>query len=186
MRSVSRKVFLREFTLLVGAAIAGCSPVRILLHDYPSRYDRSGGERDRIFAAFTLAVIPGADPGDPNLIRIFSDGYYPFAAYGGFFAADLDTRSAVLAGSRFADITPAQRTAVIEEGLADDDTTARLYRGAVLLAQVAIYGGVYDDARGCPLIDFHGRDGWRYAGDGTVPDLALQLADESTTNGNYA
>jgi len=89
-------------------------------------------------------------------------------------------------GVPFADLGAARRTQVIESGLGANDTTARLYRGAILLIQVAIYGGVYDDDRGCPLIDFHGKDGWQSAAAGRAPDLALELATESTTNGNCA
>lgn len=186
VRVMSRTEFLKEISLLLGATLAGCSPVRILLHDYPSRYDAAGRMRESILSAFVLSVVPGADTSDPNLVRVFSDDFYPFAAYCGYFTADLDGRSVARNGVPFTDQTPALRTALIEEGLEADGTTARLYRGAILLAQVSIYGGIYDDDRGCPLIDFHGRDTWQEAAPERTPDITLHLAHESTTNGNYA
>ena len=95
--------------------------------------------------AFTAAVIPGFDPGTTDPARALLDHRYPFAKYAPFFASDLSRRAAQrFAGSSFASLDLAQRTAVIMEGLEGDATTRKLYRGAIFLTQVAIYAGIYD------------------------------------------
>jgi hypothetical protein len=72
---------------------------------------------------------------------------------------------------------------VIRDGLEADGTTRKLYQGAIYLAQIAFYGGIYDDDAGCPLIDFPGR----YRGDPVTYDDAHQfLARAQTPGGNHA
>ncbi|MGH7455398.1 MAG: hypothetical protein ACRENG_28855, partial [bacterium] len=171
---------------LTGFAATGCSPVRILLKAYPEKFDQDKQLVEKTLRAFVLTVVPGASLDDPNLIRIYSDDYYPFCRYCGFFVFDLAKRSAKLYGDeRFDQFVLAQRTAVIETGLRADASVARLYRAAVFMAQVSFYGGIYEDEKGCPLIDFHGTQS--AFGDEKMfyPQCTALLAREITRDGNY-
>jgi hypothetical protein len=144
--------------LHMGAAalLAGCTPVRILLHDYAGAYDERAVAEPAI-RAFVATVIPGARIAAPDLARAFFDADYPFARYAGFFASDLAARARRLRrGASFTALEPANRTAVVRAGLSGDDATRRLYAAAIFIAQASFYAGIYDDEAGCPLIDFHG------------------------------
>lgn len=172
--------------LFSGVVIAGCSPIRILLKDYPKKFDRNAELKDTTLRAFVATVIPGARDDDPNLARIYTDDYYPFHSYCAFFVSDLSRRSAELYGSeRFDLLSRDQRTHVIDNGLQADATITRLYEGAILMAQVSFYGGIYDDDEGCPLIDFHGTNSGFTAEEMCYPDSSLHLAREETNGGNY-
>ncbi len=146
-----------------GVRAAGFSPtaiisaLRMLLALYPGRFRADLRLRERDLRAFVVTIIPGADQDEPNLIRMYSDTYYPFYPYTGYLLFDLARRSrALFETERFGELDDDRRTVVIEHALSSDDTTARLYRGAILMAQVSFYAGIYHPERGCPLIDFPG------------------------------
>jgi hypothetical protein len=146
--------------ILAAAATDACTPLRIVMRSFPADFKHDRDLVAQTLRAFTAAVIPGVDPspGTTDPERVLLDRRYPFAKYAPFFAADLSRRAAQrFAGSAFASLGVAQRTAVIMEGLESDATTCKLYRGAIFLTQVAIYAGIYDGDAGCSLIDFHGR-----------------------------
>jgi hypothetical protein len=144
----------KDFLLGAAAALlAGCTPVRILVRDYPAGFDRSP-VAERILRRFVTTVIPGAD--GPHLARAFTDSDYPFAPYAPFFAHDLATRALRLGATSFEALEPRGRVAVVQAGLDGDATTRKLYRAAIFLAQVSFYAGIYDDAAGCDLIEFQG------------------------------
>ena len=73
---IGRLDFIKKISLLAGAIATGCSPVKILLNLYPERYN-DNNLKEQIITAFITTVIPGANPNEPNLCRIFSDNYYP-------------------------------------------------------------------------------------------------------------
>ncbi len=184
-RRVSRLSFLKQVSVILGLALSGCSPLRILFKDYPRKFDDDPGLRESTFRSFVATVIPGAAIDEPDLVRIYADPFYPFHPYCGFFASDLSRRSSDLFGTdEFNRLSPEQRTAVIENGLDADATVARLYRGAILMAQASYFGGIYDDAKGCPLIDFHGSNPGFTERQMFYPNASAFLANEATINGN--
>lgn len=185
-RSLSRRLFLTELSALVAGAVIGCTPLRILLKSYPKKFDKDRDLEDRFLRAFVVTIIPGASREEPHLSRMFNDGYYPFHTYRGFFVSDLAQRSRLMFGHEdFDQLSQSERTRVVQSGLEADATTARLYRGAILMAQVSYFAGIYDDQRGCPLIEYYGPDS-AYSGHEMYYSNASQyLAQEATPTGNF-
>jgi hypothetical protein len=183
--SIARREALRRLGVLTAGLASACTPLRIVLHDYPSAFDGEEAS-DRVLRAFVLTVIPEADARDPNLLRAFRDPDLRFAPYRGFFVSDLCQRSAARTGESFDRLNQAERLAVVQEGLGADATTARLYTGAILVAQASYYGGIYDDTRGCALIEFEGAYQFRGLAAITYPDPERFLSWPLTADGNCA
>jgi hypothetical protein len=145
--------------LLCGAAAAGftaCAPMRIALRQAPAEFKHNRNRVDAVLRMFVATVIPGADVEDDNLARIYTDDTYPFAPYAATFVADLQTRAQRISnGLGFEQMELAARTQVIQEGLNADFATRKLYTGAVFIAQVSYYAGIYTD-NGCSMIQFDG------------------------------
>jgi len=164
---------------------SGLSALQMLLRLYPRRYREDGWLIDRTLRSFVITIIPGASFDDPNLIKMYLDAYYPFSPYTGFFVYDLVRRSKRLHGvADFQRLSSAERTAVVESALAGDETISRLFRGAILMAQVSFYAGIYDPDGKCPLIDLPGRNKGYPPGKVLHPDAERYLAAESTSDGN--
>ena len=186
-QSISRKAFVGQMGLLLGACFAGCTPAKILFKAFPSKFKEDPALVDAYLRAFVATVIPGARIDDPNLVRIYTDGYFPFHEHCRFFVSDLAQRCADLFGDeRFHLLGAAQRTRVIQDGLGADAIVSRLYQGAVFMAQVSFFGGIYDDARGCALIDYPGTEAYHSPGEMYYPDASRFLDCETTSDGNYA
>jgi len=184
---ISRRTALRSLGLLALGASVGCTPLRVVLDKHPRALDDDGTLEDRVLRAFLATVIPGIDAGAPDAIRVFHDPAYPFAKYAKFFAGDLCRRAARRSsGCTFDELSPADRTAVVQEGLTADGTTRKLYGGAIYLIQIATYSGIYDDRGGCPLIDFDGGYHFRPRSENTYPDPDSFLASAVTASGNHA
>ncbi|HYQ87093.1 MAG TPA: hypothetical protein VES59_07625 [Bacteroidota bacterium] len=182
---VSRLSFLKQVSVILGLAVSGCSPLRILFKDYPRKFDDDLGLRESALRSFVTTVIPDAAPDEPDLVRIYGDPFYRFHPYCAFFVSDLSRRSSDLFGTEeFNRLAPEQRTAVIENGLDADATIARLYRGAILMAQASYFGGIYDDVKGCPQIDFHGSNPGFTERQMYYPNASVFLASETTIDGN--
>jgi len=184
-QSVSRREAVRSLGLMAaGLAASACAPLRILTGSYPDEFKHRPDVVDRALRAFVSTVIPGADPDAADLTRAYTDPHYPFARYAAFFASDLTRRAHDRFGEHAFDrLTINQRTAVIRDGLEADGTTRKLYQGAIYLAQIAFYGGIYDDDAGCPLIDFPGR----YRGDAVTYEHAHHFLPRALTpGGNHA
>jgi hypothetical protein len=116
---------------------------------------------------------------------MYLDAYYPFSPYTGFFVYDLTRRSRKLYHQEeFQRLSPAERSAVVRDALKGDETISRLYRGAILMAQVSYYGGIYDPDGRCPLIDLPGRNRGYAPATITHPDAEQYLAPETTDDGN--
>jgi hypothetical protein len=157
----------------------------MILNLYPKRFRVDVGLQDRLLRAFVTTVIPGADERDPYLVCMFHDTYYPFYPYTGYLVHDLAKRSDALMGNEaFDGLDTDQRTTVVEDALSADDTTARLYRGAMLMAQVSYFAGVYNPDHACALIDFPGRNNGFSREHLTYPDASKYLGDEATADGN--
>jgi len=157
---LTRRSFNKGLLLSFGALLASCTPVKILLKAYPEEYKTSHGLQDEMLRAFILTIVPGADKNTPKMTEIYYDHYYPFASYVPFFLSDLDGRAKKLfSGRSFLELTQTEKEKTVYDGLHNGDASAqRLYRGAIYMTRANIYAGIYDDNRGCPHIDFHGKD----------------------------
>ncbi len=188
--TVSRREVLRRLTVLgtglsVGLA-AGCTPVKIGLGIHPPRYDTDPLIGDEVLQAFVATVIPGAPVSDPNLIRVFEDDYYPLARFRGALIADLCERSdRMFKMKMFSWLNAEQRTQVVQNAISSQSVTKQLYEGAIFLVQISCYGGIYDAAAGCELIDFPGAGFIPFA-EQTYPAAERYLASSLTAKGNYA
>jgi len=184
-RVISRNDFLKQIALVTGFIMTSCTPVKILLNSHDDKYDKDAYLKKKILEAFVTTVIPGADTNNPNLCTIFYDEYYPFYKYCGFFISDLCNKSKKMFGTEcFYDLSLAERTEVIQAGLDDDSTTEKIYTAAIFISQVSVYCSIYDDERGCSLIEFPGS----YAFIDTemyYSDNYNYLAAELTSTGNY-
>lgn len=186
-RGMSRRTAVRWLGLGAATLVAGCTPMRILLRAYPEQFDADPARTERVLRAFGTAVVPGTPENDPHLTGAFYDrALSPLPKYRGFLAADLCRRASRRFGTgRFAVLESEARVAVIQDGLEADATTRRLYRGAILLVQVAVYAGIYDDDAGCSLIGFEGRYRPRPWSEITYPEPAAFLAAAATPDGNH-
>ena len=184
-RKISRADFLKQLFLLSGAAFTACTPLRVALKTYPDRFDADQALRETVLHAFVAAVIPGAALDTTQSTRMFTDDFYQFHSYAGFFAADLAQRSARLyRHDRIDQLSIEQRTNVIQDGLQADATTARVYQAAIYMAQLSFYAGIYDDKSGCALIDFHGANAGFPMAEMCYVNSAIPLAHEATSDGN--
>lgn len=185
---VNRREAVRRLALLAaGVAATGCTPLRVVLRLYPDEFDSQPEMMDRVLRAFVVTVIPGAPIEDPQLVRAYYDPYYPLAKYTDFLASDLSRRAEQRFGTAAFDrLTVDERARVIQDGLEADRITARLYNGAIFLAQVSFYGGIYDDAKGCSLIGFEGRYRFRGVDAITHPEPERFFARSISSDGNPA
>lgn len=184
---VNRRRLLGALALAIGGSLTGCSSLRIVLHSYPGAYDHDPELRTRLLTAFVRTVVPDATGDEPHLTRVFCDDFYPFHSYCGFFLSDLaDTTRGLVGHEDFARLDLADRTVVIERGLRKGGSTGRLYTSAVFMAQFSFYAGIYDDARGCPLIEFRGANGGQRPNTMTRNEIANHLAPGMTRDGNPA
>lgn len=183
---ISRLDFIKKIVLLTGAIVSGCTPVRVLLNSYPDKYDDDKKLSRQILGAFVLTIIPGGNPDDPDLCKIFNDEFYPFYKFCGFFTSDLCGKSKKLFGTeKFFELSFNQRTKVIQDGLDDDVTTSRLYTSAIYIAQVSYFSCIYNDDKACSLIDFPNSYEFMET-DMYYKDFNKMLADEVTSSGNYS
>jgi hypothetical protein len=133
--------------------------LQMVLRIFPHKYCKNNILKERALRAFVTAIIPGANEDDEFLVKMYEDSYYPFHTYCGYFIYDLNKRSRKLFGVKeFNSLSLKERTMVIQNALSGRELTARLYKGAILMAQVAYYGAVYNEEKGCNLIDFPGRN----------------------------
>jgi hypothetical protein len=181
----SRRTFLGLMSLVIGGSLAGCSSLRILLNCYPDKYDHDFELQERFLRSFVCTVIPTAPADGPNLIRVYSDEFYPFKKYCGFFLSDLAETTRDLNGHEdFDRLDLAARTAVVERGLDKDGPAGRLYTGAVFMAQYSFFAGIYDDEGGCSLIDFPGANQGYRPNTMTGGEITSHLAPHQTVDGN--
>ena len=185
---LSRRELVRRLAVVVaGVGVAACAPLRIALKAYPEQFGTDADLVERTLRAFVLTVVPGAAPDDPGHARVFADTFHPFGPHRACFAADLCSRAERRFGeSRFDRLPPDGRTWVVRRGLRQRGVIGRMYAGAVLLAQVAVYGGIHDDSRGCPLIGFDGGGRVPTPAELTYPDAERFLARPLTATGNLS
>lgn len=185
---VTRRDALRLLGMLAcGAAFAGCDTLRVAFRAYPREFDLRPDLSETVMKAFVSTIVPGAPIDDPNLARVYFDEDYPFAPYTAFLASDLCDRSAARFGvDHFDRLSEPERTQIVRIALREGGTTGRLYTGAVYLAQISFYAGIYDDEAGCELIDFPGRNHGPSEGRLSYPDPQSYLAPAATDGGSPA
>lgn len=181
---MSRREVLRGIGILSLFTLASCTPVKYVLNSHPSKYNDKSS-LDATLRTFVVTVLPGAPIDDPNLVRIYTDDYYPFAEYASFFANDLDSRASNLYSKTFVALTDVQRTAVIQDGLQADKTMVRLYKAAIYMAKVSFFAGIYDPSKGCPTIEFYGENNGFDPDEMYYSDAKRFMAKEITFTGNY-
>ena len=182
---ITRRQLLCRAGVFAAALATGCTPLRLALHADPEPFRGEGGVTDRALAAFVRSVAPRATGSAEELARVFADPAYPFARYRAFFAADLCRRAQDRFGTnRFDSLTEDARARIIEDGLHGDAVARRLYSGAIFLAQVAVYAGIYDDGRGARAINFDGANHGYAPETLTYPVPAWYLPAASSLDGN--
>ena len=182
---LTRRTFLGAMSLLIGSTLAGCSTLKILVGDYPARFDTDAELRERMLAMFVCTVIPDARPDEPHLTRIFDDDFYRFRKYCGYFLSDLAAATRDLHGHEdFHRLDLADRTAVVDRNVKQGGPAGRLAASAVFMAELSYYAGIYDDDRGCPLIDFPGANGGYRPNTMTLAEVESHLAVPMTADGH--
>ena len=182
---MTRRQLLCRAGVLAAALAAGCTPLRMAFRASPAPFGGEGGAADRVLAAFVRTVAPRATGSTEDLARVFADPAYPFAPYRSFFASDLCRRAEGRFGTnRFDTLTAEARASIVEDGLKDDAVARRLYGGAIFLAQVTTYAGIYDDARGSRAINFDGANGGFSPEALTYPVPEWYLPTASSLDGN--
>ncbi len=159
--------------------------IQMVLRIFPRKYCNDNQLKDKILRAFVTTIIPGSDINDQNLVKMYEDNFYPFSNYCGYFVFDLNRRGKTLySGRDFWKLTLPEKTRVVQYALSGRELTRRLYKGAILMAQVSFYGAVYNEGRGVPLINFPGEnDG--YSNRESTYDFGCSLFDnELTANGH--
>lgn len=181
---ITRRQLLCRAGVLAAGLAAGCTPLRMAFRASPGPSRGDGGAAD-VLAAFVRTVAPRAAGSTEDLVRVFADPAYPFAPYRAFFASDLCRRAEGRFGTNRFDSLPVEtRARVIEDGLHGDAVARRLYGGAIFLAQVATYAGIYDDARGSRAINFDGANGGFPPEALTYPVPEWYLPAASSIDGN--
>lgn len=184
-REAMRRMAIVGTGLTVGLA-AGCTPIKIGLGVYPNSYDTNLEIGERVLRAFVTTVIPGIPATTPNLIRVFEDDDYPLAQFRGYLISDLCERADKLFDMKlFSALDAEQRIRVVQDALSAHKTTRQVYEGAIWLAQISCFAGIYNDAGGCELIDFQGASGLLPLAEQTYPAPELYLAHSLTADGNY-
>jgi len=152
--------------------------VQMVLRIFPRKYCLDNRIKDKILKAFVTTIIPGSDINDQNLVKMYNDNFYPFSNYCGYFVYDLNRRSKKLySGKNFWTLTLSEKTVVVQNALSGRELTKRLYKGAILMAQVSFYGAVYNEGRGVPLVYFPGENNG-YSKEESTYDFGCSLFDK--------
>jgi len=133
--------------------------LQMVLRLFPHKYCKNQILKEMSLRAFVTTIIPEADEDDKFLVEMYEDNFYPFHNYCGYFIFDLNKRAKKFFGiGNFCSLSLEDRTTVIQSALSGRELTVRLYKGAILMAQVAYFGAVYNEEKGCKLIAFPGRN----------------------------
>lgn len=183
---LTRRRFILIGSIAALSSISACTPAKILFKKYPQKYKRDEALIEGTLRALVVTIIPGADYFDKDLIKVFYDGYYPLSKYRNFIVYDISNRSKKLYGiDQFDALESDQRNTVVENAQVDSKIIRKLYNGAIILSQVAYYAGIYDDDKGCNLIDFEGKNyGYTHL-QKCYEDNMPFLAKEHSSGGNF-
>jgi hypothetical protein len=178
--SISRRQALGVIAAAASGLLGACAPVARFTVPAPRI-----PETDRVLQAFVATVVPGS--GDsPNLVRAFSDPFYAFSPWRSWFASDLCRRAARAGAPRFDRLGERERIRIVSSGLTGDPVTRRVYTGAVFLAQVSVYVGLYEESGASPLLGFQGKHQFRGLAEVTYECPERFLACALTRDGNAA
>jgi hypothetical protein len=170
---------------LIGSS--GCSTIAKVVMQYPDEYDSNVALIDKTLKAFAGTIIKGAPENDPNLIRAFSDPYYPFLKYRGFFIHCLTKMGQKEYGNiKFYELDEEQRRNVIAKVIHSKGRKRQLFKAAIALVQISHYAGIYDDKNGCKLIDFRGQNYGHRPEAMFYPDNYKYMSTPLTATGNYS
>ena len=185
--TMTRREAVKSLALLSAGLSLACTPLRIVLGDYPQEFNDDAKRVDRLLRAFMETVVPGAPIDHGRLTAAFYDPYYRLSKYRKYLMADLCRRAERRCGTEAFEYMPAEwRTIVVRDGLSAGGVTTRLYAGAVFLAQIVVYSGLCNADSACPLIDFPGQYRDRGLAATTYPTPQRFLARSTTANGNPA
>jgi hypothetical protein len=184
-RTIGRRAALRR---LGGVALAigtsGCAREFVLHAIYPEAGGIDADEITRLLTAFVDTIVPGAERPE-RIAGLMGDRALPFAPFCGALAADLSRRTQSRIGQASFDRLPrAERTAVVVEALAGGGIPARIYNGAVLFAQAAVYAGLASDDGSCAITGFEGPFRFRGYAAQTYPDPENFLPAPKSADGN--
>lgn len=139
---------------------------------------------DKLIRAFMETVVPGAPVQHPDITSVYRDKMYGFAKYRWLFNFDLRKRACKLFGTlNFLKLEIDERKRVIEDALHTNGTMKRLYSGAIQLAQLTIYTGLYCEPERCEMIKFNA--GFM-GGTTSYPNTGQFFGRTMTLNGNIA
>jgi len=173
--------------IALGVTATGCAPQLIVGRAlYPESISLDPDTVTRMLAAFVAVVIP--EPAAAGaVVHRFADPVLRFTDYRSALAADLMRRAQQCADTdRFDRLPAAQRAAIVQEGLDGGAVSAKLYGGAVFLARIVFYCGLWNERGACDFIGFEGA----YAFSGyeavTWPEPERFLPVAITADGNPA
>ncbi len=179
-----RDLFARFGAVALGMATAGCAPRALGRALYPESIALDDDTILRMLVAVVAVVIPEPDAALP-VARRFADPALRFADFRGPLAADLMRRAAQRAGTdRFDRLPVAQRRAIVQDGLDGGAVSARLYGGAVFLARIVFFCGLWNERGACDYIGYRGA----FTGDADLswPEPERFLPAPTTADGNPA
>lgn len=173
----------------LGAAVlvltsSGCSRSFFLRAAYPESGRIDDATVTASLAAFADTVVPGVE--DPDRVAVLMrDPDLPFGPFSRALAADLAARAAARrAGAGFAGLPATERAAVVADGLNGGGIPSRLYNGAVLFAQAAVYGGLASPDGSCAITGSEGAFRFRGLAAQTYPNPEAFLPPPVSSDGN--
>jgi len=179
---VPRRDVLRYLGLVpLALAAPGCSTIRLAGAVVPGAMDRAHRREPAVMQAFCRTVVPVADADVAQVARVYEDPQFPLAARLPLLVRDLEGRAG---GDGFDSLGGAARERIIQAGASARGPVGRLYRGAILLTQVAFYASIYDDARGCAAIDWPGAGRLPARAEFTHPDPGSFFGRSLSADGN--
>lgn len=179
-----RSALQRLGAIALGLGAGGCSRGFVLRTIYPEARALDAIATESLLAAFVTTVVPEVDSPE-RVVRLMQDPTLPFAAFSQVLAADLVRRTREQVGhAAFDRLDLERRTAVITDGLEGGGIPSRIYNGAVLFTQAAVYGGLASGDGSCAITGFEGRFQFRGYAEQTYPDPERFLPAPVSADGN--
>jgi hypothetical protein len=179
-----RSALRRLGAIAAGLCASGCSRGFVLGVIYPEAAEFDQATVDRLLEAFVTTIVPEADR-PAQVARLLRDPTLPFAELAGPLAADLARRTSARVGhGDFDRLALPMRTAVVAEGIDGGGIPSRIYQGAVLFTQAAVYSGLACDDGSCSITGFEGPFRFRGHAEQTYPDPDHFLPAPVSPDGN--
>jgi hypothetical protein len=183
--SMGRRAALQRLgAVALGLCTAGCSRAFVLRTIYPEAGELDPSAMDALLAAFVTTIVPEVDTPD-RVVRLMHDPALPFAPFSGALAVDLARRTRTHVGhAAFDQLDLERRTAIVAAGLEGGGIPGRIYNGAALFTQAAVYGGLASADGSCAITGFDGRFRFRGFAEQTYPDPETFLPAPVSADGN--